>query len=223
MTRIDRSKPIRPFDRRARQLKKKRWYVLRVSPQREIIAEAALRLAGFEAFAPTEELWRKKNRFARKKTRYLRAIMPGYVFAGLPSEEGGYGVDWPALAWLDAVRGREGDNGRRPFVAARAQYEGKVIRGVICENGLPKAIPFRAIKRFAAESATPVIHAPGEHRFMATHREFNVGDKARIAYGSLEGHEVPIVGFEGDKARIKLTLFGKETIQELPLYQLEAG
>lgn len=228
MSRIDRSQPVRPFDRRARHLKSLRWYVFRVMAQQERRAEAAFRAAGFAAFTPTEELWRWRSRQAKirreKKDRYLRPLMPGYVFAGFADGEE---IPWGLLPWLDAVKGpapKDAERGaERPMIAAQADYAGQVIRSVVSQNGLPCEVPFRRLAPFAKQSATPIIHAPGEHRYMKTHEEFGVGDIARVMWGPFEGHEMEVTGFTDAGARLKTALFGKETVQEFPLYQLEAA
>lgn len=86
------------------------WYAALVAPQKEFIAENILRQLGVECFVPFRTEWRRRNKFAKAKSRMRYAAIPRYVFIGVENNR------WAPVFASDYVKGVLSENGEpRPL------------------------------------------------------------------------------------------------------------
>jgi transcription antitermination factor NusG len=82
------------------------WFAFQTPPLAEVRAQAWLGARGVEAWYPTEVAWRRLARGPRRRVKYLRTVVPRYVFARFVGQP-----QWAALRecrWLSRVVGLEG-------------------------------------------------------------------------------------------------------------------
>ncbi|WP_058263375.1 transcription termination/antitermination NusG family protein [Thalassovita gelatinovora] len=149
---------------------------------RVYVPELILRRAGFSVFMPKDMKWRRVNRFAPEKKLVAFPLLADWIFVGWPRDA----ARWHELCALDVVAGVLGTGGRPARIS-----EKQMVR-VMRDWGGGK-------------------QAPDHHRYMRSHREFEVDDVVSFADGSMEGCPLRVVGIEGAQARIMVRLFGRET------------
>lgn len=185
----------RPRNRVGRAMNRLDWFVLLVPPQKEYQACNALRLRGIDAFVPVETRWRRKNRYRKAKVEVEYPLLRRYVLVGFYPDERPWGrvLDLP------------------------------LVNGVICRDGQPFGISYRAIEHLIGKDDEAKVRAPVEQRYMRTYREFAEGDEAMVTHGSLDGWKVRIEEIDGPSARILVDMLGKAQYLDVPLEILEAA
>lgn len=160
----------------------------------------ALRTAPMKEFA-VEEILRlrgvtcfvptevKWRRHGRKKTPVARPLLPRYLFIRCPD----------------------------PWDIVRAM-QGRGVCGVVCFDGVPAAIPERAVESLASRSGAAV-----PTRSARVHRAFTAGEKVEIVSGPFQGWCVELTEIKGDVGRVLLKMFGTERTVEVSVSQLEAA
>lgn len=171
---------------------KPRVRALKGTGEKVFVQERILRRNGFEVFLPVKYEWRRKNRFVPDKHLVPFPALAGWLFVGWSSHQS----RWSELARLE------------------------VVTGVLGASGQPVRISEDRMAKLMRRWGAPK-NAPKAQRFMRTHAEFDVGDRVRVAQGSLEGQELDVVGFDGEGARVALHLFGRETEVTIPADTLE--
>ncbi len=165
------------------------------SGRREFVIETLLRNRGFHVFLPTKTVYRRKSRYTRDKHLVAYPLLVGWVFVGWPKGE---------YRWHDLFASH--------LVAAVAGIDGRPCP-------LPQDVMDGLFKRWGG----PKTRAPGRERFMRTHFEFRIGDRARIVEGPLNGMEVRVVDLSGPGARVVLELLGGERVIEIDAMALEVA
>lgn len=176
-----------------------RWYAFSVRPQKENAASEVLRRYGFVAYVPMRERLVLVNR--HRKTREARRfpIVPGVVFAGRDHE-----IDAEIL-WR--VLGRDRWNVVNAITAL-------VSVGGQCE------IPAYQIKRMVKANGDD----EREVMRVRVEKRFHEGELVRVMDGSpWEGFVAPVEEIRGERARLMLHLFGRETPADISLDLLEAA
>lgn len=118
----------------------RRWFAIRVAPQREFTVEAMLRTQGFEVFLPTEVKFRKTIKKGRRVSIPVSyAMFVRYLFVRKP------------FSWLHLMAERH-------------------ITGVVGFEGVPAPIEDAEIERLRGESggAVPHRHSVNPHRALRT-------------------------------------------------------
>lgn len=92
------------------------------------------------------------------------------------------------------------------------------VSGFVGIGGHPRSIAFDTIAAFMRGHRCH--DAPGHHRHMLTHHEFEAGDTVEVLRGPLRGHHVQVEAIEGAQARALLTLFGREQSVDMALDNL---
>lgn len=169
----------------------RRWHVLRVRPQLERVAAHHLARRGVATAIPFREEYRRPNRFARSKVKFLFPVMPGYVLAELPTPTN----------WFEVFKLRS-------------------IAGVLLVDGGPAHIPedrvMALLRRWGGHGIIPV--AP-EARHMLSGFEFSEGDTVEITGGTpFDGMQSRVQKISDATARVMLPLFGGEREIDVPLH-----
>jgi transcription antitermination factor NusG len=176
------------------------WYALLVPPQREFSAAETLHRRGIPTFCPYDVVFRHKSLIAKRKglpkEERRFPIMPRYVFAGFAGTP-----PWWHLFQIPLITGVVGLNGTPLKIGST---EKPIMPGFIAKfrNGLRR---------------------PDAERFMRTHREYAVGDLARIAEGALRDKVVEVEKIDAGRAFFHVEMFGGEQWLSLPLDYLEAA
>lgn len=99
------------------------WYILKVAPQQELPLSAWLARQGIaEVWYPTEVAWKASRRPDGRKIKYLKPLVPGYLFVNLNRRP-----IWDVL--MDRTKGK--------------------MTGVFSQDGWPIVIPEAAIMQMA--------------------------------------------------------------------------
>ncbi|MFY0619311.1 transcription termination/antitermination protein NusG [Shimia sp.] len=165
---------------------------LKGTGQKRFVHEVILRRNGFEVFLPVKLDWRQKHRCTKEKHLMAFPLLADWLFVGWPAGT----PRWEDLMSLDVVCGVLGTGGRPIRVS-----ETRMAR-LMAQWGGGRA-------------------APEHRRYQRTHAEYDVGDRVRVAVGSLEGQEVSVVSLEGSGARVALQLFGRDVQMTLQADVLE--
>ena len=171
------------------------WFVLRVKTGREDMVERALMHRGFATFCPHVSQWRFANGIARRrgiKKRKMFPVFSGYCFVGLSEVTPSWGAIWPVTPVLTVI-GREGV----PTIVAPEPF-----RWLLTRHGRGE------------------FNAPEHHRWIDTHREFNIGDAVITGDGLIEGR---VEAIDGRKATIFVRLLGADRKIEADVDQLVAA
>lgn len=173
------------------------WFALRVAPQKEYHAKLILESRGVECFVPTQQLYRRLNRYVRPKVLRNFPVLPGYVFAGFHA---------PSPPWLHifAIRPIKGVVGRdgKPWCLNSGVFTGKIA----ADNPTVKFATFLS----SHADGDLMVKAPPEQRHMRTHREFAVGDMVQIMEGPFDGQFVQVSEITGKSAKVLMMLFGQQ-------------
>ena len=163
---------------------RRRWFALRVQPQKEILAKIALQRMGFEVRFPERENWRHANHYtARRKKKF--PLLTAYIFVGFRKHQ----------VNLDYMRR-----------ATKPHFVGKFL-GV---NGYPIEI---AGEWLAALDSGPEAVAKLYQKKMRTYEEYDIGDVVKITDGPFAGFEgiVEDIDEEHELAHISVDIFGRLT------------
>lgn len=173
------------------------WYLARVHSGKEFVAERILDDAGVIVFVPTETRFRRVNRTVKAKTEMRFAMIPGYLLIGIsPADREQVDAQWANLFRFD------------------------LVRGVIGQNGRPLAVPYHQVRGMLVRHSRGEFNAPDVQRWMRTHKEFAVGDRAEVLEGPFEGHVAEVTAIRGRQAVMVLELFGSLREVEVSLVVL---
>ncbi len=184
-----------PFDYRRRVFGADcdpQWFILCTAPQMELPLTAWLtRNGAHECWHPTEVAWRPSPRRDGRKVKYLRRIVPGYLFAHFDRTP-----NWDVM-----IR----------------EARGKLTR-VVSRDGEPLAIPDRVIMAMAQvpESLNAIRErekAARERKKAArtigkAARTIHVGDRATLDPGSALAWTVEITAIHQGIAHFVIPLLG---------------
>lgn len=180
------------------------WHILTTAPQRELVAQKALRDLGLSTMIPVEYRWhdaRKAGHAAKKgKTeKEVRAhpLWPRYVFVG---------CEWFQFPWRE--------------VYALNHVGRPLITGALYRNGMPYALSHTEnlhIRRLTDIEAPAVPPSAGPR--------LAIGDKVRIVDGLFNGqlHRVTKVSKNGESIKVMVSLFGTLTEASVPVSMVEAA
>lgn len=173
------------------------WYIARVEPGREQVAEMLLNRRGIQTYLPLKTVYRKRNRYDRpgEKRERLIALMTGYCFVSVPED-----IDWFLVNTTERVEGILGNE--------RGYYRLKdwVVPDLKARFG----------------HVVPGIKA---ERWMRSYKEFKAGDLVTVVVGPFRNPLVPVrvESISGSAATILMHLFGALTRVRVPLDSLEAA
>ena len=142
------------------------WYILRVQPAKEHIAEGFLHDRGLDLFLPCDKKLYRVSRYSRRRQERHVPVMPGYLFVGF---EAGKPVRYDALRLrlVIGVVGCEVGGGGTNAAGAGAR---------------PYRMPTVAMERLIADFPDGLRRADSVE-LMRKDREFHKGDRVRAAEG----------------------------------------
>jgi transcription antitermination factor NusG len=174
---------------------RKRKRRIKGTGKREFVIETLLRQRGFEVFLPTKKVWRRKSKYTKEKRLVSYPLLVGWVFVGWPMNQ---------YRWGDLFRVN-------------------LVNDVAAVDGVPFMIPQSIMDDMFKRWGGPRTQAPERERFMRTHYEFNVGDKARVVEGPFDGQIIRVVDLRGAKAKVLLDFLGGEREIEIDTQLLEVA
>lgn len=160
------------------------WYGVMTRPGAEFAVEAMLERAGFVALVPAQSVYRRVNRYVKRKSRVSYPLLPRYVLIGFEAK------------------------GRADFEPPWRRVLDVPIP--VHPVGIEQELPWRmdGTKVAAFLKANGFITAADAERFMRTHKEFAEGDMVDIAEGPFRGHRGRVHVISGREAKVLLPLFG---------------
>lgn len=150
--------------------------------ERQFVIEMLLQAQRFDVFLPTKKVWRRKSRYTKEKRLVSYPLLVGWLFIGWPISQN---------RWGDLFRTN-------------------LVYDVAATDGVPFMIPNALMDDMFERWGGPKTQAPRRERFMRTHYEFNVGDRARVVEGPFDGQIVRVVDLRGAKAKVLLAFLGVE-------------
>ncbi len=198
------------------------WYALEVMRQKEYVAGFLLkRGSACEIFIPTETRWRRRSRYARAKTEFAYAAIPGVIFAGFAGPPAWYHLmRLPHITGVLSIGERPATINAKELAAYRAtQLDGHLViervrvryRGGDVERS----------RRSIFVEGRGILRAPEEQRHMRSRKEFAMGEEVRVADGPFRDNNVRVKQIAGTRAKVLLPLFGGVEAT-IPLDELEA-
>lgn len=169
------------------------WFVGISGSGKEFAAQKKLVEWGAFTYLPLARRWRMVNRYKKEKVRFGYPAFAGYLFVGLPDDE---------ERWLDL-------------------FELEAISAVLSVGDRPAEVNGEVLRKFIDGNSRYFV-VPNEQRYMRTGKEFEVGDRVRIASGPFVDHLVDVQSISHGMAHIVLPLLGTTQDVEIPLDQLEA-
>ncbi len=166
-----------------------RWFLLRITSQREPAVQKIMDLEGFATFMPTRREFRFTNHIARmkkRKTEKTYALMPGYLFLGMSAGTPGWERVFCFTGTLNYRRER-------------------IISRVIFMDGKPYEFPDNPIYDLMKRFNQGRFNCPEREKYMQTHREFKEGDDVMTEDGLFEGRVKEI---DGNIATMLINIFG---------------
>ncbi len=179
------------------------WYVLCVPPQTELAVESIMGAEGFATFVPVSCKYDFANGAAKarmEKTEVVLPIMPRYVFIGLNGKTPG----WERVFCYLGIFNR---------------YKRRIATGVLGVDGKPCMVRHDPLRKFMLRHSSGAFNAPSYHKYMKTHREFEVGDMVVTEDELFTGRVVEITD---DRARVFIEIFGGGHEASIPLENLVA-
>jgi transcription antitermination factor NusG len=184
------------------------WYALTVGPHGERRLFEQLRDADQVAYSPMQTLWVpavRKTQRVRVETQ--RPILPGYVFARIPTG---------SRLWFDLRRQHR--DGQRVFP----------VRGVVTNHGRPCRIQPRLLAQLATEERDGWFDERRRSKLIADQRPelagptFRAGERVGITAGAFANHEgVAQADCASGAVRTLIKVFGGETVVVVPIGQTE--
>ncbi len=169
------------------------WYAIRVPAKKEAAACMLLSRAGYTVFIPFGVKLRRKNRYCAQRRAMRYPLLIRYVLIGFAEA---------VPVWLSLFRFH-------------------IVQSVVCVGGVPAEIPYPAMERlFRLHSSDGEPTATAAQRAMKTHHEFAVGDVVEVVDGAFTGRDVVVSELGGIKAKVLLSLFGRETEIETEIDKL---
>src|SRR5690554_3496430 len=166
------------------------WYALDVLRQKEYLAGHILQRMGCQTFIPTETKFRRKNRYAKKKTEIAFAALPGVVFAGFSGPPNWYDV--MRLSVVTGVLSLDGKPRRirtdtKEWVAYRSsQLDGHMV--VERVKSLYRGQEIDRSQKSIFVQGRGILRAPKEQKHMRSKLEFKIGDEMMVAEGPFRQH-----------------------------------
>jgi len=201
---LDAGGPRVSVDRTAARL----WYTLSVIPQSQARVCQRARELGIETYAPMSRTPPMVRKFGRKRVAeaQVRPLMPGYVFVSLPTVGARFDVFDPASSGPEAIRGSLG------FICAR--------QGEWDERS-PMAVSEAVIASMRLREASGEFDLTGktDHGRQFVAKWVKRGVRVQVV------ENCPFAYFFGRIERVRsaklitvaLTLFGRETMMDMPL------
>ena len=177
------------------------WYVLCVPPQKELAVETIVGGEGFATFVPVKREHKFANEAARarmKKTEVVLPIMPRYIFLGMSDRT----PDWDRVWCYTGIFNR---------------YKHRIATGVLGANGRPCRVRHEPLRKFMLRHSAGEFNAPSYHKFMQTHREFEVGDMVVTEDELFTGR---VINITDNRARVFIEIFGGGHYASIPLENL---
>lgn len=168
------------------------WFLVCVPSGKEFTVERILDDNGVTVFVPVETRFRRRNRYAQRKTELKFPLVPGYVLVGFPPSS----MDWASV------------------------FRFRIIAGVVGREGRPARIPRPEVTRLLTRHASGEFIAPKAQQWMQTHREFFEGDRVEVLEGPFEGHVFEVTQITGQHASMVVELLGGEQCVQVPLKSL---
>lgn len=187
------------------------WYALRVAPQKEFLTQTILHERGMLTYVPSDNKWRKKDRYRNTKVLIPYPVARGYVFAAFPVLIDGAGREVCRPLWFDL-------------------FNISTVLGVVGVRGEPKPIDRVKLGKIIVKFKNG-LKRPKREAYMWTGKEFDVGDTVLVASGPFQGHSVMVLDIDVPKpsqaktarATIRLELFGSEQDVEIDCLDLIAA
>lgn len=165
---------------------KARWFVARVAPNREAVAQEFLRQEGVTTFLPLRPAKVRHNRHCkgRRKTRYV-CELPGYLFLKTGTE-----IPIGALSRC------------KPF---RSLLGYKVNDDIV-----PAMIDYEYMERWVWRSGAGLVGPVAESKWLGDPSTLKPGDLALVTDGPYEGNTVEIEAMPdtGYAAKVLLPILG---------------
>lgn len=189
------------------------WFVLRVRPNRDFKAAAALQERGLVTALPYEWRNRRRSRHTRSTMQFPIATIAGYLPTGFPTA---------VPPW------------RRLFEDPELR---QLVSGVVCitNDGSPTLMRSKAMVRLQTAYGSDLYDLPPKSRGASPEGEaLKEGDQARIGQwvshwapsenefeeGGFAGKVVTIQAIKGEAARVVLQMFGADREVTVPLGRL---
>ena len=169
------------------------WYAVIVRSGKEFVTHRIINRACAGAYMPLQRRWRRKNRYCRDKVKIAYAAIPGCLFLGF-------------------------QQGQERWYALFEQIHS--LHAVVGVAGRPAAVTGACLADFLDRNKGRFDVADDE-RFMASHKEFRIGDRVQIVEGPFDGHIVEVQNINHGKAHILLDLFGTPQNVDIYLDKLE--
>lgn len=189
-----RQSPVKSSEELVPLIERLHWYAIRTPAQKEFIAQEILTQKGLVTYCPTDERWRRRNRYQKAKELIAYALVTRTVFVGFEP-----GVP----LWFDL-------------------FKLPCITSVVGIAGEPRRLDNRGMKNLITKYRNG-IKRPDEEKHMKTGKEFKAGDMVRIVDGPFDGMVVPVHEIRGREARIFLELFGSRQEVAISTLLLEAA
>lgn len=175
------------------------WYGVTTRPGVEFAVEAMLENSGLVALVPMQRVFRKVNRYTKRKVSVPFPIMARYVIIGFRETE---------LVWSGDTRAFEPPWRQRVLdLPIRVQPVG-------IEAQQPWRMDGRKVAEFLKRNGQ--ITAADIERYMRTHKEFAEGDMVDIVEGPFSGYSGRVHLISGAEAKVLLPLFGSAG-QDVPI------
>lgn len=168
------------------------WVIFRARPRDTFTALDLLRALDFAAMAPKEVRWRRRR--AKRQHKWHDARFEPFDYPVLP---GFVFVRMDTLKQWNTVRGM-------PFIGRPLGL-----------NGLPYSLPAADVEWVKQLDARYQPAGP------TANPHIKIGDKARIAAGTLAGHVITVQDIHKDKAQAFVSLLGKLVPVRISLGDLE--
>lgn len=183
------------------------WFGVRVTPQKETVAEFVLRDEGFATFVLVRKSWEFSNGTTKarmKKREIRRPILPGLVFVGMNDRTPG----WDRVFAYRLVIGVVGWGGEpRPIPHDTRP----------ASNGLPERPGLRSL---IWRQAGGEFNAPDYEKYQDTHRTFAIGDDVVTLGEAMRGK---VMGMEDRTAKVLINFLGGHRIVTLDVAKLRAA
>ena len=180
-----------------------KWFVLCVPPQRELAVEQIMGGEGFATFVPVTIKYDFCNGAAKarmQKTEIRLPIMPRYVFIGMNDKTGG----WDRVFCYTGIFNK---------------FKHRIATGVLGVDGRPCQVRHEPLRKFMLRHSSGAFNSPSYHKYMQTHREFEVGDLVQTEDELFTGRVIDITD---NRAKVFISIFGGGHEASIPLEQLVA-
>lgn len=168
-----------------------RWVVGFVMSGKELPVQSRLCSKDYKVYVPLQQRYRRKNRFVRGKDRVAYPAIAGQLYIGMHATD---------ERWYDL-------------------FTSNTIYGVLSSNGYPALLSGQTLLDFISANQRKFT-AKRSERHMVTRKEFNIGDTVEILDGVFEGQIASVDDIQGSTAKMKIDIFGGETVTTVKLDNL---